>query len=202
MPTFLDERADALARVYAQSLFELVEQQGGREKIEEISSEFDDLVELARENESFREFLRSEILPAAQRAQSLRKMFEGRASDPMLRFLLVLNAKERLSRIASIAAAFDELMEQRFGFVEVDVYTASPLDKPALDALADRIRRILNREPVLHAYVEPEMIGGIKLLIGDQLVDGSVAARLEAMRRRLRTSGAAQVRAASGEILN
>jgi len=202
MPTFLDERADALARVYAQSLFELAEKAGGREKVEEISAEFDDLVELARENDSFREFLRSEILPVEQRAASLRKMFEGRSSDLMLRFLLVLNEKERLSRVASIATGFDELMEQRFGFVEVDVYTAAPLEKKAMDALADRIRRILSREPVLHAYVEPEMIGGIKLLIGDQLVDGSVAARLEAMRRRLRTSGAAQVRAASGDILN
>jgi F-type H+-transporting ATPase subunit delta len=198
----LDEQSDALAHVYARSLFELCESQGGREKIEEIADELEQIVELARNDESFTEFLRSAILPVDERSESLRKIFAGQISDLTLNFLLTLNEKGRLDRVASITTAFDERIQERFGRVEVDVYTASPIDEGQMNALRDRIGAALGREPVLHAYTDESMLGGLRLRIGDQLIDGSLATRLRAMKRQLTTDGVERVRSRIDSLMS
>jgi len=192
--TPLDEHSDALAQVYARSLFELCESRGGREKVEEIADELEQIVELARGDEAFTEFLRSAILGVDERRESLRKIFSGQVSELTLNFLLTLNEKGRLDRVASIVTAFDELIQDRFGRVEVDVYTASPIDEGQLNMLRDRIGGALGREPVLHAYTDESMLGGLRLRIGDQLIDGSLATRLRTMKRQLTTHGVESVR--------
>ncbi|RMH28096.1 MAG: ATP synthase F1 subunit delta [Planctomycetota bacterium] len=188
-------QVDAVARVYARSLFEVAEARGGRGAIEETMDELEAISELARQDRGFAEFLSSAIIPAPRRAASLRAILGGRVSDPTLNFLLVLNEKGRLGRFESIVSAFDELVQERFGRVEVDVWTAAPIDAALRDRLAGRLRDILKREPVVHAYTDPSMIGGIRLQVGDQMIDGSVATRLRRLGERLAADGGAEVRA-------
>ena len=185
MPT----RIDALASVYARSLYELASQAGGRAKIEEVAGELEDVCELARADKRFAEFLASPIIDHDRRNDSIRRIFADRVTDLMLRFLLVLSNKGRLGHLEAINDAFDALVQESFGKVEVDVYTAGPLDSGVLGELRERIQQALRKEPILHNYTEPGMIGGIKLRIGDQLVDGSVATRLRRMRQELMNSG-------------
>lgn len=192
---------DALARTYAQSLFELAQAQGGQAKIEEIQSQLEDVLELARSDRRFNEFLASRILPAKARGASLEKIFRGRASDLLVNFLLVLNEKGRLGHLAPIAAAFDELVQEVFGRVEVDVYTASPLGAEDLESIRAELRKVLGREPVVHPYTDGSMLGGIKFQIGDRLIDGSLATRLRRMRETLDQDGAAAVRAKAERII-
>ena len=109
--------------------------------------------------------------------------------------MLVLNAKDRLSHLPPIVAAFDELVQKHFGRVEVDVYTAAPAGEADLEAIRTRLKGVLGKEPVIHSYVEPSMVGGLKLQIGDQLIDASIAGRLRKLRDRLSNDGAAEVRA-------
>lgn len=198
----LDDQPDALAKVYANSLFSLAESQGGQEKIEEVNSELEQIMEMTRSDAGFVEFLRSAILPMEQRRDSLRKIFEGRITDLLLRFLLVLNHKERLAHIGAIAAAYDEIVQDRFGRIEVDVFTATPITQDQLTSIGDRLRGAIGREPVLHAYTQPEMIGGLKLLIGDQMVDASVATRLRKLRERFETHGTAEVRSIAERMID
>ena len=192
---------DALARTYAQSLFELAQAQGGQAKIEQVQGELEDVLELARSDRRFSEFLASRILPEKARGASLAKIFRGRASDLLVNFLLVLNDKGRLGHLAPIAAAFDELVQEVFGRVEVDVYTASPLAAEELESIRSRLRAVLGREPVVHPYTDGSMIGGIKFQVGDRLIDGSLSTRLRRMREMLDRDGAAAVRAKAERII-
>ncbi len=185
---------DALAMTYARSLFEMAEEAGGRAKIEEIADELEQLLEFVRSNASFRAFLDSPIIDRARRRESLHRLFNGRVTDLMLRFLLVLNGKGRLNRLESIAAAYDHQVQEHFGRIEVDVITAAPIGSEAQRAVRERIQRALNREPVLHMYTDPKMIGGVKLRIGDQLIDGSVETLLRRMKRDLLRSGGGRLR--------
>jgi len=185
---------DAVARVYAQSLFQIADALGGQRAIEETADELESIAELMRSDRGLREFMSSAIIPAPRRAASLRAIFGGRVSDTMLNTLLVLNDKGRLGRFESIVAAFDAIVQERFGRVEVDVWTAAPIDRGEKDRLTARLREIIAREPVVHAYTDPEMIGGIRLLVGDQLMDGSVATRLRRMREQMTSDGVAEVR--------
>jgi F-type H+-transporting ATPase subunit delta len=181
MPT----QTDALANVYAKSLYELAQASGGPDAIAQALGELEQICELLREDRGIREFFASPILDKHRRGQSLRRIFTRRISDLTLRFLLVLNDNQRLSRLETVTAALDRMVQEAYGRVEVDVYTAAPLGHKDLDSIRERIRKALGRDPVLHPYTEPSMLGGLKLRIGDQLIDGSVAGKLRRMKREL-----------------
>lgn len=185
---------DALAQVYARSLFELAQEAGGTDKVLEIADELSQVCEMSRADSSFREFLASPIVDVARRGESLRRIFADRITDLTLRFLLVLNKKGRLSHLEPITGAYDLHVHTAFGRIEVDVITPAPMAAEHLEPIKQRIQAALGREPILYQSTDPSMIGGIKLRIGDQLIDGSVANRLRRIRQNLLTSGSARVR--------
>src|SRR5215510_15069312 len=106
MPT----RTNALATVYARSLFDLAQQAGGQDKINEVVGELEQIQELLDENSDFREFFASPVVDSEKRSKSITRIFENRITDLTLRFLLVLNDKGRLNEFSSVAAAFDQLV--------------------------------------------------------------------------------------------
>ena len=185
----MSTHTDALAQVYARSLYDLAEDAGGRDKILEIAEELEQILELTRQDSQFGEFIASPIIDTGQRANALRAIFSDRVTDLTLRFLLVLNAKQRLSHLSMIVAAYDHLVQEAFGRVEVDVFTPAPLGEEQVEVVRQRIQAALGKEPVVHAYTDPTMLGGLKLRIGDQLIDGSVAGRLRRMRGDILSTG-------------
>ena len=201
MSTSAKTQPDALSRVYASALFEAAEDAGGQDAIEATLSELEEILELARENTRFDEFLSSQILGAKERSASIAAIFTGRASDHVVRFLRVLNDKGRLGHLGAVVSAFDELVQKRFGRVEVDVFTATPTQEGDLESLKTRLREALGKEPVLHAYTDEAMIGGLKLRIGDELIDASVATQLRNIRGDLRT-GAADLRSKTDQLFD
>lgn len=197
MPT----QTDALATIYARSLYELAEAAGGTEKIFEVGDELEQICELARGDRKFAEFVISPIIEKTARADALGRMFRDRITDLTLRFLLVLNAKDRLGHLEPIQSAFDRLVQEAHGRVEVDVFTAAPLGSTQLQHIKDRINSSLGKEAVLHPYTDGKMIGGLKLRVGDQLIDGSVATRLQRIRASILSSGGA-VRSRVNDIVD
>jgi F-type H+-transporting ATPase subunit delta len=198
----IDKEPDALAEIYATSLYQLADQAGGRGAVESTLAELDDLMEISRGDPHFSEFLASRVVPASQRSASLDRILKGRCSDLTLRFLQILNTKGRLAHLTAIVAAFDRQVQEKFGRIEVDVYTASPATQDELNSVREQIQSRLGREPVLHAYVEPSMIGGLKLQIGDQLIDGSVSTQLRRLKDQFAQRGAPSVRAKFDRLMD
>jgi len=192
---------DAVATIYARSVYSLAEEAGGKDKLVEIGDELEQVCELARADRDLGEFLASPIIDVDARGKALREMFADRITDLTLRFLLVLNKKRRLGHLEQINEAYSSMLQEAFGRIEVDVWTPSELGAPQREAIADRIRNTLGKEPVLHGYTDPSMIGGIRLRIGDQLIDGSVATRLRRLRQNLITHGNAAIRERIGHII-
>ena len=195
-------QTDTLARIYARSLFELSDEAGGRDKILEVADELTQICELVCGDASLLEYLESPVIDTARRALGLKTIFTNRVTDLVLRFLLVLNANGRISRIETIHAAFDELVLEAWGRIEVNVWTATPLDSAGKDMLSSRLHEILRKEPVLHTWTDPTLIGGIRIRIGDRLIDGSVAARLKQLEKSLRTQGNHKNSAGSDKFMN
>lgn len=193
---------DALSRVYAAALFDLAKSQGGQPTIEHTLAELEELLDLSRSEPAFGEFLASRILAAETRGKSLERILTGRVSDLTRNFLLTLNAKGRLASLPGIIAAFDEEVQEAFGRVEVDVYTASPISPEDLSAIRERLRATLGKDPIVHPYTDRAMIGGLKLQIGDQLIDASIATRLRRMRDRLNEDGMAKLRARADRMMD
>jgi F-type H+-transporting ATPase subunit delta len=196
---------DAVAHVYARALFELAGGDSGesaRPTLEEVAQELEQIVEITRSDRAFREFLTSPIVDKEARSKALTRMFGGRVSSLTARFLLVLNRRDRLGHLAPIHRAYDQLLQDRFGKVEVDVYTATPIAEGQLSTIRGLVHKALGKEPVIHRYVEPEMLGGIRLRIGDRLVDASLAGRIQRMKESILHSGSESLRSRLGQVLD
>lgn len=200
----MPQQYDAVAGVYARSLYELANEAGKLDKVGDVYDELQAIVEMTRADKNLKEFFGSPIVGIGRRRDALKTIFEGRISDMLLRFLLVANEKGRLGHLDQIAGAYDALVQEAHGRIEVDVMTASDenVGQDLIEAVKKRVQDVLGKEPVLHHYSDPSMIGGIKLRIGDQLVDGSVATRLRRMKEEILGEGATGVRAETERFLD
>lgn len=200
----MPQRHDEIAEVYARSLYELAHAAGGLDKVSEVHEELQQIVEMGRSNDSFHEFFGSPIIGKSSRQEAMKKIFDGRISDLVLRFLLVTNDKGRLGHLEHIAGALDSMIQDAHGRIEVDVFTVNGdgADSALLETVASRVKESTGKDAVLHQYADPSMIGGIKLLIGDKLYDGSVATRLRRLKEEVLGRGAAGVRAESARFLD
>ncbi len=187
-------QTDALATVYAKSLFELASDAGGNDKVVEIADELEQVCELMQQNSETHLFFTSPIIDATKRGNALSTIFSNRVTDLTLRFLLVLNNKGRLNHLESISVAFDLLVQEAFGRVEVDVFTPTAIDADSINIIKGKVQSMLGKEPVLHPYVDKKMLGGLKLRIGDQLIDGSVQTKLRRLSESIKNSGGTAIR--------
>ncbi|MEX0745508.1 MAG: ATP synthase F1 subunit delta [Phycisphaeraceae bacterium] len=181
---------NAIDRAYARALFEMGEQAGS---LDALADEVDQLAELIRDAPGLRRLLGGR-LPTAERAAMIDRMFQGRVSDLLYRFLHVVNRKGRLNMLESIVQAFSDLMIEHRGLVEVDAFVAQRLDDASAEAVAASVGKSLGKEVVLHQYVDAELIGGLKLRFGDRVIDGSVATQLRLLRQKMIDAGREQAR--------
>ena len=198
----MKQQIDDVARVYAESLFQLADKAGGLAVVQSVGAEFMALADAIQADRRFAEFLRTPVIDTKTREAALKRALAPAVSDLLVRFLLVVNRKGRAGSIHSIALAYDSLLQEKLGKVEVDVWTAGPLGEDARRAIQQRVSAAIGKDAVLHAYVDPTMIGGIKLRIGDRLVDGSVASKLRSLRSKLVEAGGADVRGRFQQFLN
>jgi len=196
------QHIDEIASVYAQSLLEVCDRQGGIALAESCSSELNALAEIIRSDKRFAEFLRTPIVGASARRASLDRIVRGKVSDLVYRFVMVVAAHGRAGRIADIADAFDGLLQARLGRVEVDMFTVGGEATPDVIAtVKGGVKEAFGKDAVIHQYADPEMIGGVKLRIGDQLIDGSIATKLRNMREAVAARGSTAMRSRLGDFL-
>jgi F-type H+-transporting ATPase subunit delta len=196
----LEIAPNAVCVTYAKCLFQSAMSAGGQGVVQSSLEELEAILGIAREDRRVGEFMSSRIISGDKKVATLRKVLIGRCSDMVANFLCVLADNGRLALLPAIVAAFDELVQASFGRVEVDVHTASPMDDATRAGLISSIKARLGRDPVLHCYTDPSMIGGIRLQIGDQLFDASVSTRLRKIRDRISENGLPAVRAAFEKI--
>jgi F-type H+-transporting ATPase subunit delta len=178
-----DVGAQRVARVYAEALLNAATKKG---QADEVLQEMTALVhELFRTEPQFEAFLASGAIGRERKAHTIRKLFAGRASEVFANFLLVLNAHERLDLLRVILAEARELHNQRTGRVRVLVDSAVPLPEDQRERLRQELRTTLRREPLLETRVDPGLLGGIVVRVGDWLYDASVRTQLETIRNQL-----------------
>lgn len=197
----IETQPDAVSSLYAHALFDSAAEKGGEQAVLDTLAELEAVMELARADKKFNEFLASRIVGVDQRGDSLERMFKGRLSDYTVRFLQVLNGNGRLHALPAVVQAFDSLTHERFGRVEVDVYTATPMSDADRQALAGLLQAKLGRHPVIHAHTEPSMLGGIRFQVGDTLIDASLGTRLAQIREQITAHGLPTLRAAAERII-
>lgn len=174
--------ASPAAVAYAQSMLELANEQ---KQAEAIGQELAELRKIVDENPSFREILTNPAISIEERAGLLDRIFRGKISTLLFNTLGVLNQKNRLGLVAQVEQAYSELLDAQTGKVEVDLTVAQKLSDEQLQQARQRIATAIGRDPVIHQYVDENIIGGVIVRVGDKLIDASVRYQLAALKEQM-----------------
>ena len=176
------DQPSPLAAAYARSLLELANERG---QTEPIGREVADLKQVLDDNPTFRQYLADPGIGHEERNATIDKVFGGQADPLLVNFLKVMSGKNRLRLLPEVCDAFDALLDEQLGKVEVDVTVAHKLGQAELDEVRRKVGKALGRDAVVRQSVDESILGGLILRVGDQLIDGSVRRQLESMRERL-----------------
>lgn len=176
-----DSSLKHLGNVYAKALFGASEKAGNTEEVvEQLDSFIDDVVAKLPNLEAT---LCSPRVPPSEKAEILDKAFRGKMAKELLNFLKVVANHGRFDCLRAIRRSLREILNESRNRVEVDLRSAEPLTDEMLDKIADRLKEVLGSDVVVNTQVDPDLIGGLVVRVGDTVFDGSVANRLVRLRK-------------------
>jgi F-type H+-transporting ATPase subunit delta len=171
-----------LARVYADAVLALAQQEG---VADEIGDELRAVaVDVIGKTPAVAQFLDNPAVTARTKLPVLGAAF-GNASELFKKFLHVLTQNNRLGLLRDIHAAYQAARDRQAGRVRVLVRTATPLDDTQTGDLRQTLAARLGKQPILNVRVEPELLGGLVVQVGDRVYDSSVRTRLDTLRNTL-----------------
>jgi F-type H+-transporting ATPase subunit delta len=182
-PTVFDEKAGELARTYGDALVGAAIQAGNPDEILDELAAIRDFV-LTR-FPTFAVMMTSPVRSVADKDKVIVRAFEGRALPTSVHFLRVLNRRGRLGLLGPVLRSARSEWERRQNRRPVRVRSAVPLAEGELESLRETLARSLQATPVITAEVDPALIGGLVVQVGDVVYDGSIRNRLEQLRHRL-----------------
>lgn len=174
-----------VARRYAQALYQEAEQEGVTARVDE------DVAFIRASIEGSRELLSVFASPMFSRQKKeavLRSLFEARISPLSFRFLMLMVEKQRENTFPAVTKAYMELRDRQTGLSEAHVKTAVPLSPEDEAKLGQSIARMTGRQIRLLVTLDPSLIGGVVIRVGDIVYDGSVRNQLSVLRERLERS--------------
>jgi F-type H+-transporting ATPase subunit delta len=172
---------EEIAQVYSRSLFEVAQ---GHGNLDRIKDELDAFADALADNRELSVFFFSPYFSTQEKEDGLRRTVVD--ADPTLtNFLQVLIENHRLPVIHRIRRQFDVLWDHENKRLPVEVTSAVELDRSVIEALEARIREQTGQTVELASIVNPDILGGIVLRVGNSILDASVRHRLEQLRKEV-----------------
>lgn len=172
---------EEIARVYARSLFEVAKGQGKLDVVREQLGQFADAVDGDRD---LQVFLFSPYFSTEEKLDGLRRAVID--ADPIVRNVLeLLVEKHRAPVIFRIRREYDALWENENKLLPVEITSAIELDDALIQQLSARIGEQTGRKVSLTTTVDPDVIGGIVMRVGNNILDASIRTRLESLRKQV-----------------
>ena len=174
--------AEGIGRNYAEALLTLARKS---DSVEEWGALLDAIAAGMREDPTLRAFLESPKLSASHKIEILGKALGRRVPPVFLRFIETVVNKRRQMLIPEIASEYRVLIDEAENRVHAMVTVATEPTEPDRDALARQLTRLFGRRVVPHISLNPAILGGVIVKVGDTVMDGSVRKRLSMLRQRM-----------------
>jgi F-type H+-transporting ATPase subunit delta len=172
---------EEIARVYADALFEAAQDKDGLDDVHEQLGQF---AEALNESHDMRVFFFSPYFSSAEKRDGIREAVSD-ANPELLNFLELLAEKHRMPAIFRIRDRFDELWAQAKKRLEVTLTSAVELDRGVVDDVGKAVERQTDRTIDLDTQVDPEILGGLVLRVGNMVLDASLRSKLERLRKEV-----------------
>lgn len=172
---------EELAQVYSRSLFQVALEQGKLDLLREQLGQFADAVS---ENHDLAVFFFSPYFSTKEKQEALGRMLDG-AEPILLNFLNLLIENHRMPVIFRIRGEYERLWEEENKTLPVEITSAIALDEATTESLGKTIGERAGRKVTLAARVDPDILGGIIIRVGNSILDASIRNRLEQLRRHV-----------------
>jgi ATP synthase F1 delta subunit len=177
---------EELAQVYARALFEVASEHDKLDEIREQLGQFADALEQKRE---LGVFFFSPYFSAQEKQDALQRMLDG--ADPNFEnFLRVLIENHRMPVIFRIRRELDRLWQEENKLLPVEITSAIELDDQIVRTIAEKIGERTGNRVELTKRVDPDILGGIVVRVGNSILDASIRNRLERLRKQVATAAA------------
>jgi F-type H+-transporting ATPase subunit delta len=177
---------EEIADVYGRSLFDVASEHDKADLIREQLGQFADALQ---DNRDLAIFFFSPYFSTPEKEDGLKRALDG-ADVTLVNFLNLLIEKHRMPVIFRIRRVYDALWEKTHHILPVQISTAIELDAGVAKQLGDRIEETTGQKVQLTSTVDPDILGGIVLRVGNSILDASIRNRLENLRKAV-ASGAA-----------
>lgn len=165
---------------YAKSILELAEE---RKEVEDVRADFELIRSVCQSSPDFLNMLRSPIVPSGKKEAILEEIFGEKFSLITKNLVQIIIRKKREKYLNDIAVRFLHLYDLGHNITRGVLTSAKPLDAQSRKAIQDLVAKEMNTQFELEEKVDPELIGGFTLKVGDRLFDGSIATRLRDLKQ-------------------
>jgi F-type H+-transporting ATPase subunit delta len=172
---------EEIASVYARSLFEVGKDQ---DKLDVLKEQLDQFADELETNRDLQVFFFSPYFSSEEKKDAVGKVLEG-ADEHFVRFLELLAERHRLPAVYRIRREFDQLWAEENKQLPVTITSAVELDKDTVDDLGKRIEEQTGQTIDLTANVDPDVIGGLRMQVGNMVYDATIRGRLDKLRREV-----------------
>ncbi|MEO6834326.1 MAG: ATP synthase F1 subunit delta [Candidatus Tumulicola sp.] len=173
---------ETLARRYAVAVFSLARESNA---VDAIGDDLTTIASVFVANAIVRDFFVAPVVDRRDKERVFLAAFDGKVRDVALHTLLLLVRKRREALLLPLVAEYRKLQLAGRGEEPLTVTSARELPRDQLRALVDRLETLYRKKFEVTQVVDPSLIGGVRILMGDRRVDGSVSGRLDALARTL-----------------
>ena len=170
---------EEIAEVYSRSLFDVAKEQGDLDRIHDELGEFSDAL---ADSHDLQVFFFSPYFSSQEKKDGLKKLIQD-ADENLVRFLELLAERHRMPVLFRIRRAFDDLWRKENKRLPVTVTSAIDLDQEMVDDIGKKIEEQTGQRIELSSKVDPDVLGGLVLQVGNMVLDASVRNRLEKLRK-------------------
>lgn len=171
-----------VARRYAQALMMTAD---STTAIDTIAADLELIKNALETSRELRRFMASPIVSVERKQRVFRELFGSRVSSTTLSFLDLLTEKQRENILAEVIQQYHALRDERYGIVNVDVATAIEVTQQQEKRLAEQLERYTQKKVRLRFTIDKAIQGGLRVKIGDTVLDASITHQLALLRERL-----------------
>jgi F-type H+-transporting ATPase subunit delta len=172
---------EEIAEVYSRSLFEVAKERDALDRIHEELGQFADALS---DSNDLRVFFFSPYFSSQEKKDGIGRLVEG-ADENFIRFLELLAERHRMPAIFRIRSEFDRMWRRENRLLPVSVTSAVELDSQLVEGIGKRIEEQTGQRVDLSSRVDPDVLGGLVLQVGNMVLDASVRNRLERLRKQV-----------------
>jgi len=171
-----------IADRYAVAMIEVAEKQ---DLLDAVNTDLHLIKDIVNSSKELQEFIEHPLMAVEEKKDALEKIFAESVSVPSLNLIKLLADKNRLFILQFIADYYNKLLSEKRNIDTAEVITAISVDEDTLNRVKEKLERLFDKQINIDHKVDEEIIAGMIVKIGDNIIDGSIKTKFENMRKQL-----------------